>query len=460
MRSKQMILAIVFILLLGVRASFAQSPPDAKPDTPSKNIKVTLLGTAAGPPVRLNRYQMSTLVEAGGETLLFDCGRGTTLRLAQAGIPIDRVSKVFITHLHSDHIVDIPDLYLSPWAARSARNAPFEVWGPAGTRAMMDHMQKAFAFDIHIRGDVDEQFSPVGIKVISHDVEQGVVYDKNGVKVTSFLVDHGLVKPALGYRVDYAGHSVVVSGDTRPSENLVRSSKGVDVLIHEVMDAEEFRAHHPPSLSSEQGERIIAHHTSPQQAGEIFTRVKPRLAVFSHVLISPETFAKTRTTYSGPLQMGEDLMTIDIGDKVEVARAGKQETGNEKRETPAAKPGLPMSASPSELSHQQKADALRIISGAKERGRVIADRLAASAKNFDEVLLGEKADVEADGKAANEIKAAICDTSETRLQAARQVVHLLTPEQRRYLKAEMAKPGAEPGILEAVAKVFHVKVED
>jgi ribonuclease Z len=450
--------AVLFVSCFALRPSGAQSEQGHA--SQPKVIKVTLLGTAAGPPVRLNRYQMSTLVEAGGETLLFDCGRGTTLRLAQAGIPLAAINSLFITHLHSDHIVDIPDLYLSGWVSRNQRMQPIEVWGPAGTRSMMDHLQEAFAFDIHIRRDVDEHFSAEGIKVISHDVDEGIAYEKNGVKVTSFLVDHGPVKPALGYRVDYAGHSVVISGDTRPSENLVSHSKGVDVLIHETLPGTALRSR-SGNMTSQQVEAIIAHHSSPEQAGEIFTRVKPRLAVFSHYPDAPDIIAAARKTYSGPLELGQDLMTIEIGEKVTVGRAATQQA-SASPSTPqmaAASDALPPAEQP-QLSSKQKSEAIRIILGAKERGNAIAERLATNAKLFDEVLLGEKADVEADANAASQIKAAICDSSETRLQAARQVVHLLTGEQRRYLKSEMAKPDSEHGILEAFAKVFHIEVPE
>jgi len=149
-------------------------------------------------------------------------------------MPAD-VTKVFLTHLHSDHVISLPELYLYPWASQG-RTTPFEVWGPDGTKPMMDHLQKAFVFDIHIhiRRDVDEKFPGSGIKVIATDIREGVVYQANGVKVTAFLVDHGPVKPAFGYRVEYRQHSVVLSRDTRPSENLVKFAKGADLLIHEV----------------------------------------------------------------------------------------------------------------------------------------------------------------------------------------------------------------------------------
>src|SRR5215471_1816393 len=224
-------------------------------------IKVTLLGTGAGPPVNLERYEAGTLVEAGGQKLLFDCGRGVTIRMVQAGMNLGEIRKVFLTHLHSDHVVGIPDLFLTPWAAGRARQQRFEVWGPAGTVDMMDNIQKAFAFDIHIRRDVDEKFSQEGISVSSHDVKEGKIFEQDGVTVTAFFVDHGPVKPAVGYRVDYGGHSVVLSGDTRFSENLIKHSQSVDLLIHETLDADALRRN-PGNRTKEQVESIIAHHTT------------------------------------------------------------------------------------------------------------------------------------------------------------------------------------------------------
>jgi ribonuclease Z len=282
----------------------------------SDSIKVVLLGSGAGPPVNLQQYGASTLIEAGGERFLFDCGRGATFRLVQAGVPIGSISRLFLTHLHSDHVVQIPDLFLTGWAG-ARRNVPFEVWGPDGTRSMMDHIQQAFAFDIHIRRDVDEKLGAAGIQVVAHDIKQGVVYDEHGVKITAFLVDHGVVQPAFGYRVDYGGHSVVLSGDTRVSENLIRFAQGVDVLIHEGIDPE-FTRNRPDHPRPEAIDAIIAHHTTAEQAGEVFTRVKPRLAVYSHAPNIESMISKTRKTYSGPLEGPEDLLTIVIGEKIEV----------------------------------------------------------------------------------------------------------------------------------------------
>lgn len=287
--------------------------------TSRDNLKIVLLGTGVGPPVNLEQFGASILIEAGGERLLFDCGRGATIRLAQVGVPIGSIRRLFLTHLHSDHVIQIPDLLLTGWVG-GGRKMPLEVWGPGGTSEMMNHLQQAFAFDIHMRRDVDEKAPAEGIKVVSHDIRDGVVLDQQGIKVTAFLVDHSPVKPAFGYRVDYRGHSVVLSGDTRASNNLVRFARDVDVLVHEVLDVDTVRGWLPnnPALV----EAILAKHTTPEQAGELFARIKPRLAVYSHAPNADRVITQTRKTYDGPLQGAEDMLTIEIGEKIEIRHFG------------------------------------------------------------------------------------------------------------------------------------------
>lgn len=285
-----------------------------------QNLKVTLLGTGSPQP-RMDRFGPSILVEAGQKKLLFDCGRGATQRIEQIKIPFTEIDALFLTHLHSDHVVGIPDLWLIGWAR--GRKAPLRVWGPAGTKAMMSHLEEAFQFDIQIRQE-DDNLPAQGVTVAARDIDQGVVYDDAGIKITAFAVDHGRVKPALGYRVDYAGHSVVLSGDTRYSENLIHFSQGIDLLIHEVIDPDAFRAKNP-SVSPERFQAIVGHHTTAEQAGTVFARVKPKLAVYSHIVPgdATELVPVTRKTYSGPLEVGEDLMSFEVGEKVEVHRAAK-----------------------------------------------------------------------------------------------------------------------------------------
>ncbi len=277
-------------------------------------IAITLLGTAPGPPVRSGRIGISTLVEAGGQRFLFDVGYGSLGGLVRSGRPMDAVSKVFLTHLHSDHVVDLPALLLLPWSAPSKRDVPLEVWGPAGTRDMMSHLQQAFSYDIHVRRD---NAPAKGIEVVAHDISEGVIYDAHGVKITAFLVDHGSVKPAYGYRVDHAGHSLSLSGDTRPSDNLVAFSKGVDVLIHSAVDVDALRKLVP---SQRLLEAILAHHTTADQAAEVFHRTRPKLAVFSHAEGAPALAEQVRRSYTGRVEAGEDLMVIEIGAEVTVRR--------------------------------------------------------------------------------------------------------------------------------------------
>jgi ribonuclease Z len=291
-------------------------------------LKVVLIGTSGGPTFSANRLGISTLVVAGPERLLFDAGRSMTTGMSRLGINPADVTKVFLTHLHSDHIVSLPELLLFPWASQG-RAIPLQVWGPGGTRAMMDHLQQAFSFDIHIRRDVDEKFTADGIKVVATDIQPGVVYDVAGVRVTSFLVDHAPVVPAFGYRVDYRGHSVVVSGDTRPSDNLVKIAQGTDVLIHEAGRWKEDPVLQGPLTEILPGslatrgtvKTIAAHHTDGVEAGRVFERVKPKLAVFSHYNVdAAATLKLVRQTYAGPVEFGEDLMTLEIGERVTVSR--------------------------------------------------------------------------------------------------------------------------------------------
>jgi ribonuclease Z len=170
-----------------------------------------------------------------------------------------------------------------------------------------------------MRRDVDQHLAPRGVAVQAKDIEQGIVYQSGGVKVTAFSVDHALVKPAFGYRVDYGAHSVTLSGDTRYSENLIRYAKGTDVLIHEVLDPEAYNAF-VNSYNAEQKARVIGHHTMPEEAGRVFTQVAPKLAVYSHIVPPevPDVVPHTRKTYAGPLEVGEDLMRIEIGEQVRV----------------------------------------------------------------------------------------------------------------------------------------------
>jgi ribonuclease Z len=152
----------------------------------TQNLKVTLLGTGYPRPV-MERFGPSILVSGHFGKRDFEL----------------RKTLMFLTHLHSDHIVGIPDFYLTGWIF--GRSTPLRVWGPAGTAEMMSHLEQACQFDIHVRRDVDEKLPAQGVVIAAKDIEPGVVYQNGDLKVTAFTVDHAPIKPAFGYRVDYAG---------------------------------------------------------------------------------------------------------------------------------------------------------------------------------------------------------------------------------------------------------------
>jgi ribonuclease Z len=285
----------------------------------SQQIKVTLLGTGSPAPA-MNRFGPSTLVEAGDQKLLFDAGRGVLQRLTQAKVRWQAIDGVFLTHLHSDHIVGFPDLWLTGWLVGPGRDRALEVWGPAGTTLMISDLKRAFDFDIKIR-ESDDKASVAGISVHAHDIKEGVVFEKDGLRVTAFNVDHGPVKPSFGYRVDYKGRSVVISGDTRASSNLIQHAQGVDLLIHEVAVPESFQR---AAINAERVKSVLSHHTTPEQAGEVFLATKPHLAVLSHIVqpdaTDNEILSGVRRTYAGPVEVGEDLMVIEVDNDIRIRR--------------------------------------------------------------------------------------------------------------------------------------------
>jgi ribonuclease Z len=293
------------------------------------DFRVTLLGTGTPIPVP-DRFGPSTLVEAGDQKLLIDAGRGASIRLNQLGVPIGSIDALLLTHFHSDHTVGIPDVWLTGWLQShfGTRTAPLRVIGPEGATALMTHLEQAYALDVSIRIE-DEKLPPQGAAIdVSEFHADGVVYEKNGVRVIAFEVDHGdAIKPAYGYRIEYEGRSVVISGDTRFNPNVIKHGAGADLLIHEVAIVR------PELLAEPFIQRIMAHHTTAREAGTVFAQARPKLGAYTHMVFLEsekvpratvdELIAQTRLTYDGPLEVGEDLMCFEIGEQVSVRRFTK-----------------------------------------------------------------------------------------------------------------------------------------
>ena len=242
----------------------------------SDEMRVTLLGTGTPFP-NAELFGSAVLVEVAGKKLLFDCGRGVVIRLTQVrhgesvlrrtGVSPKEIDGLFLTHLHSDHVVGIPDLWLSGWFL--GRNKPLRIWGPQGTSSMAKHLAQAFAFDIRIRQAAPAPLPAKGVEIDVKELTQGEIYNDGSTRVSAFVVDHGTVKPAFGYRVDSAGHSVIISGDTKFCQNLVDFAMDADCLIHSAWSAD-WKNPTPPS------KRSIA---SAEDAGRAFAIVKPKLGV-------------------------------------------------------------------------------------------------------------------------------------------------------------------------------------
>jgi ribonuclease BN (tRNA processing enzyme) len=269
-------------VLLFARATASQAP--ANPPADSKQGPfVVFLGTGTPGPTP-NRQGPSLAVVAGGKAYLVDVGVGV-VRQADAAFtagtralsPRD-LSIAFVTHLHSDHTIGLPDLILTPWVM--GRTAPLELYGPPGIAPMADNILKAWVDDIHVRTTGLEHGNETGYKVNAHEVTPGVVYHDDNVKVTAFQVPHGSWPLALGYRFDAGGKSIVISGDTSPSENVVNACNGCDLLIHEVYVGMTVSTANPPPRWQQY---MAAFHTSADQLSDIAARAHAKTLAVTHL---------------------------------------------------------------------------------------------------------------------------------------------------------------------------------
>lgn len=271
-----------------------------------ENTVIVMLGTGTPRPLP-DASGPATAVVVGSRVFLVDAGVGVERRLAAAGLPTDGVTAAFITHLHSDHVLGLPDLIFTSWVM--GRSRPFPVYGPHGLARMTEHLYAAFSEDIRIRTEGLEHESRDGYRIAVREIGPGVVYDSGGVRVTAFLVHHGEWREAYGYRFDSPGRSIVLSGDTRPSEELVRMATGVDVLIHEVQPSDSMQ--HPGNRSANEWASYVRdYHTTALQLGELAARARPKLLIVYHNGrrgTADRILADIRRSFSGPVAIAADL---------------------------------------------------------------------------------------------------------------------------------------------------------
>jgi ribonuclease Z len=297
-------------------------------------LRVTVLGSG-NPWNTRAQASASVMVEVGNpkrDILVFDLGSGSTANYASLKLPINKLNKVFFTHLHADHTGDLITLSGS-WSKVGRADGPVYVWGPSGdephlgTKHFVEGVEEALAWDTAAgRGAINPDSMKIVVSEFDYSQSQ-VVYNENGVKVTSFPVVHAL-SGAVGYRLDFAGLSFGFSGDTRACLPLVRACEGVDLLIHECF---------PPAAAlaaasglSIEGATIALDraHTSPKAAGKVFNLVKPRVAGMYHTLLSPQVismvFSELLSVYNGPVVQTQDLTVFNVTKEAVVARQVKQ----------------------------------------------------------------------------------------------------------------------------------------
>jgi ribonuclease Z len=307
---KRLLASVSLCVAFGCASSTTVSPPPATvEEAGTAATLVVMLGTGTPNPDP-DRSGPAVAVIAGGRPYLVDCGPGVVRRAEaarQAGISaleMPNLSRLFVTHLHSDHTAGFADLLLTPWVLE--REDPLLVFGPPGIRSMAEHLLAAYAEDIEMRIHGSQPQNPSGIEVQAHEIEPGEIYRDGNVAVTAFAAEHGSWSHAFGYRFDTADRSIVITGDTVATEAIVEACNGCDVLVHEVYAKTGLDRRTPDWQAYHR-----SFHTSGVELGEIAARARPKLLVLYHQLMwgatEAELMAEIRQSFDGPVAFADDL---------------------------------------------------------------------------------------------------------------------------------------------------------
>ncbi|HEX4951676.1 MAG TPA: MBL fold metallo-hydrolase [Blastocatellia bacterium] len=305
MNSTQLLwLSILLLCAAAAVATFAF----ALPQTPAKT-QIVLLGTGT-PNADPDRFGPSIAIVVNDTPYLVDFGPGVVRRASAAvrkgvkGLAMPKLTRAFVTHLHSDHTVGYADLIFTPWVLE--RTEPLEVYGPKGLRTMTEHIVKAYRQDLDMRLYGLEPSNKTGHKVNAHEIKPGVIYKDANVTVKAFAVKHGSWKEAFGFRFETPDKTIVISGDCAPSQSVVDACQGCDVLLHEVYSQTGFQKR-PPEWQKYHSQ----FHTSSRELAEIATKAKPGLLILYHQLFwgtsEEDLLNEIRQGYSGKVVSGRDL---------------------------------------------------------------------------------------------------------------------------------------------------------
>lgn len=276
----------------------------------ASQTQVVMLGTGT-PGADPDRSGPAVAITVGGAAYLVDCGPGVIRRAAAAqkkgiaALAPQNIHVLFITHLHSDHTLGYPDFIFTPWGQRPD---PPDVYGPSGLQSMTDHIEAAWEQDIDVRTNGLEQKNRTGYKVHVHEIEPGIIYKDKNVTVSAFLVAHGSWKQSFGYKFETADRTVVISGDTGPTDAIAKACSRCDVLVHEVYSEAGFSASTPRVQKYSR-----SFHTSSVELAKEASEAKPGLLVLYHQLYyhgegaDDQLLGEVKQHYSGNVVSARDL---------------------------------------------------------------------------------------------------------------------------------------------------------